>query len=62
MGPPPPLAVVTISVTSCTNQAFTMLCAPVLRQPETVLDALRDWTRRTHRHTQAPTGMGTVRG
>lgn len=34
----------------------------VLRQPETVLDALRDWTRRTHRHTQAPTGMGTVRG
>lgn len=34
----------------------------VLRQLETVLDALRDWTRRTHRHTQAPTGMDTDRG
>lgn len=41
--PLPLLAVVTASVTSGKDQAFTMLCAPhVLRQLEILLDALRD--------------------
>lgn len=38
------------------------LAPRALRQLETVLDALRDRTRRTHRHTQASTAMDTDRG